>query len=164
MNQPVQAVVLHRFTVPAERVFDAWLDVTLIGRWMFGPAVRDERIVRIALEPHVGGKFSFVVNRQGTEVDHVGEYLEIDRPRLLVFTWTTRDSLPDTSRVIVEIAPLDRGCEVKVTHVMAPGWEPFVDKAAGGWTKMLTALERMFAPPGRREVSSSPATSTSLKS
>src|ERR1043166_6178068 len=112
MSMPVQAVVIHRFSVSAERVFDAWLDVALLGRWMFGPAVRDERIVQLSLEPKVGGKFSFVVNRQGTEVDHVGEYLVIDRPRLLVFTWATRDSLPNTSRVIVEITPLDQGCEV----------------------------------------------------
>ena len=149
MKNPVEAVVLHHFTASPERVFDAWLDVTLIGRWMFGPAVRDESIVRLALEPKVGGKFSFVVNRQGTEVDHVGEYLEIQRPRLLVFTWATRDSLPDTSRVIVEITPREQGCDVKLTHVMSPDWATFVDKAAASWTKMLTALEQMYAPPGR---------------
>jgi uncharacterized protein YndB with AHSA1/START domain len=149
MKTPVQAVVLHRFNVSAERVFDAWLDVTLLGRWMFGSAVRDERIVRIELEPKVGGKFSFVVDRQGTEVDHVGEYLEIERPRRLAFTWAIRENLPDTSRVIVEITPLGQGCEVKVTHEMSPEWAAFVDKAAGAWTKMLAALDRMFAPPSR---------------
>mgnify|MGYP000987488344 CR=1 FL=1 len=151
MSKPVQAVVLHRFSVPAERVFDAWRDVTLLGRWMHGPAVRDERIVRLALEPKVGGKFSFVVDRQGTEVDHVGEYLEIDRPRRLVFTWATRDTLPDTSRVIVEITPRAQGCDVKLTHEMGAQWAAFADKAAGAWTKMLTALERTFALPGRRQ-------------
>jgi uncharacterized protein YndB with AHSA1/START domain len=163
MTKPVQAVVMHRFTVSAERVFDAWLDVTLLGRWMFGPSVRDERIVQISLEPHVGGKFSFVVNRQGTEVDHVGEYLEIDRPRLLVFTWATRDTLPDKSRIIVEITPLDKGCDVKVTHVMNPEWAAYAEKAAGAWTKMLVALERMFTPPSS-QAASSPATNISLKS
>ncbi len=161
MTKPVQAVVLHRFSIAAERVFDAWLDVTLLGRWMFGPAVRDERIVRIALEPKVGGKFSFVVNRQGAEVDHVGEYLEIDRPRLLVFTWAIRENLPDMSRVVVEITPLDRGCEVKVTHVMNPKWADFADKAAGSWAKMLTALERMFTPPSSQNKSSASTTHVS---
>ena len=159
MTKPVQAVILHHFSVPAERVFDAFLDVTLLGRWMFGPAVRDERIVRLALEPKVGGTFSFVVNRQGTEVDHVGEYLEIERPRLLVFTWATRDNLPDTSRVIVEITTQDTGCDVKLTHVMSPKWAAFVDKAAGSWTQMLTTLERMFAGPARAESAGKPNTS-----
>lgn len=164
MTKPVQAVVLHRFSVSAERVFDAWLDVTLLGRWMFGPAVRDERIVRIGLEPKVGGKFSFVVDRQGTEVDHVGEYLEIDRPRLLVFTWATRDTLPDMSRVIVEITPLDQGCDVKVTHVMNPEWAAYVEKAAGAWAKMLEALDRMFTPPRSRRESPATELNPSLKS
>jgi uncharacterized protein YndB with AHSA1/START domain len=160
MTKPVQAVVLHHFSVSAERVFDAWLDVTLLGRWMYGPAVRDERIVRLQLDPRVGGKFSFVVDRQGTEVDHVGEYLEIERPHLLVFSWATRDRLPETSRVIVEIMPLGQGCDVKLTHVMEAEWAAYVDKATGAWTKMLTALERMF-PSTSSRTASAPETSLS---
>ena len=146
MKPPIQAVVFHRFAVPAERVFEAWLDPEWIGRWMYGPAVRDERIVRLSLEPRVGGKFSFVVDRQGTEVDHVGEYLEIDHPRLLVFTWATRDSLPDTSRVIVEIAPHGDGCELTLTHVMGADWAAFADRTAGSWRRMLGALDRALQP------------------
>jgi uncharacterized protein YndB with AHSA1/START domain len=150
MSQPVHAIVLHRFGVSAERIFDACLDPAWVGRWMFGPNVRDEQVVRLALEPRVGGKFSFVVNRNGTEVDHVGEYLEIERPRLLAFTWATRDTLADMSRVIIEITPRDEGCEVKLTHVMGARWSEFVDRAAGAWSKMLDALERVIGEDGSR--------------
>ncbi len=145
MNQPGTAVVSHRFTVAAERVFDAWLDPVWISRWMFGPGVRDEKIVRLSIEPRAGGKFSFVVNRQNVEIAHAGEYLEIDRPRLLVFTWATRDSLPNTSRVIVEILPCDGGCELTLTHVMGADWAAFVEKAAGSWRMMLEALADALA-------------------
>lgn len=145
MTKPVQAVVVHRFSVPAERVFDAWLDPQMLGRWMFGPDVREERIVRLTLDAKVGGAFSFVVDRQGTEIDHVGEYLEIVRPTRLVFTWGTRESLPESSRVSVEIVPRDTGCDVKVTHEMSPKWADFADRAAGSWRKMLEALERALA-------------------
>ena len=155
MKPPVAAVISHRFSVPAERVFDAWLDPVWIGRWMFGPGVRDEKIVRLAVEPRVGGKFSFVVDRQGTEVDHVGEYLEIDRPRLLVFTWATRDALPDTSRVIVEITPCDGGCELTLTHVMGAEWADFAERAAGSWRKMLAALDRARSAEARQSLQSS---------
>jgi uncharacterized protein YndB with AHSA1/START domain len=151
VSQPVHAIVLHRFGVAAERIFDACLDPAWVGRWMFGPNVRDEKVVRLALEPSVGGKFSFVVNRNGAEIEHVGEYLEIDRPRLLVFTWATRDALPDVSRVIIEIAARDEGCEVKLTHVMGANWSDFVDRAANAWAKMLDALERAI----RQEASTS---------
>lgn len=140
MNDPVCAVVTKRFTATAERVFDAWLDVGMLGRWMFGPAVREERIVRLGLTPAVGGKFSFVVDRAGTEIDHVGEYLEIERPRRLVFSWGTRDTIPESSRVTIEIVPLATGCELTLTHEMAPHWKHYADKAAGAWRKMLEAL------------------------
>jgi uncharacterized protein YndB with AHSA1/START domain len=109
---------------------------------MYGPNVRDERVVKLTLDPQVGGKFSFIVERNGTEIDHVGEYLAIDRARLLAFTWATRDNLPDTSRVIVEIIPSGPGCDVKLTHEMSPQWADFAEKAAGAWTKMLAALDR----------------------
>ena len=146
MNPPVHAVVLHRFGCSPERIFDACLDPGWVGRWMFGPNVRDEQIVRLTLEARVGGTFSFVVNRQGTEVEHVGEYLELQRPRLLVFTWATRDALPETSRVIIEIVPHAAGCDVKLTHVMGANWSAFVDRAAHAWAKMLDALERALTP------------------
>jgi uncharacterized protein YndB with AHSA1/START domain len=142
MKTPVQAVVVRRFSHSAERVFDAWLDPDILARWMFGPRVRDVKIVRLTLDARAGGNFSFVVDRHGDEVDHVGEYLEIDRPRRLVFFWATRDSLPETSRVIIEIEPLGRGCELRLTHEMGDGWAEYVQPAAGSWRQMLEALER----------------------
>lgn len=45
----------REFDVSAERVFDAWLNPDLIGRWMLGPALRAESVLRIALEPRAGG-------------------------------------------------------------------------------------------------------------
>ena len=148
MSQPVHAIVLHRFHVSAEWVFAAWFDPVWLGRWMFGPDVRDERIVKLALDPRVGGRFSFVVNRGGTEIEHVGEYLELDRPRLLVFTWATRDRLPETSRVIVDFTPRDPGCDVKLTHVRGAGWSAYVDRTAAAWSRMLDALEQAMAQEG----------------
>jgi uncharacterized protein YndB with AHSA1/START domain len=148
MTPAAHAIVLRRFDLSAERVFNAWFDPLWLGRWMSGPEVRDEHIVSLTLDARVGGRFSFVVNRQGTVVDHVGEYLELDRPRLLVFTWAMRDCLPETSRVIVEITPRDPGCEVKLTHVMGTGWSAQVDRAAGAWSKMLDALEDAIAQEG----------------
>jgi uncharacterized protein YndB with AHSA1/START domain len=140
MSQTVRTVVSHRFAVPAERIFDVWLDPEWISRWMAGPVTRNERIARLNLEPRVGGKVSIVVDRQGVEIHHVGEYLELDRPGLLVFTWGTGGSRPATSRVIVEIVPRDDGCELTLTHVMAADSTVFADKAAGAWRVILAGL------------------------
>jgi uncharacterized protein YndB with AHSA1/START domain len=133
----VKVRVTHRFNGSPERVFDAWLDPNMIGRWMF----RDEEVVRIALDPRLGGSFSFVVRRQGQEVDHVGEYFEIDRPRRLVFSWgIAQRPLPESSRVTIGVVPLETGSEVTLTHELHPDWADYASRTEAGWTRMLNAL------------------------
>jgi uncharacterized protein YndB with AHSA1/START domain len=137
----VQVRVTQRFEASAERVFDAWLDTKWIGRWMFGKALRDEEIVRLTLDVRVGGKFSFVVRRQGQEIDHVGRYLELERPRRLVFTWgIAGESDTDESRVVVEIVAREKGCELTLTHFLPAEWADYADRTREGWTKMVGAL------------------------
>ncbi len=86
MNTPQVKVVKH-FNVPVEKVFDAWLDPYMIGRWMFGPELRNEEIIKLETNPETGGTFSFVVRRDGEELDHKGTYREVKRHERLVFTW-----------------------------------------------------------------------------
>ena len=94
-----------------------------------------------------------------------GEYLAINRPHLLVFTWESRDSLADTSRVVVEIEPSDQGCALELTHVLSSDLEAFVDQAVGDWTQMLAALEqdvRATPQPHRAAVEAIPSLTTNL--
>lgn len=133
--------VTRRFSASPERVFDAWLDPAMIGRFMFGPALREEEVVRLTLDARVGGSFSFVVRRQGEEIDHIGEYLEIDRPRRLAFTWgIAQESSPDMSRVIIDIAPQETGSELTLTHELHPDWADYADRTEAAWAKMLDML------------------------
>jgi len=140
----VKVRVTRRYPASPEQVFDAWLDPAMIGKWMFGPALREEEVVRISLDPRVGGSFSFVVRRQGQEIDHVGEYLEIDRPRRLAFTWGVADE-EGSSRVIIDIVPLENGCELTLTHQLHPDWADYADRTEAAWTKMLDVLASTLA-------------------
>ncbi|HEY1170860.1 MAG TPA: SRPBCC family protein [Verrucomicrobiae bacterium] len=137
-----QAKVQRHFNVPAERVFSAWLDPLQIGHWMFGPTIRDEEIISLKTSPKVGGKFSFIVNRQGKQFDHVGEYLEIQRPTRLVFTWAVTQVGGEPSKVIIDITPMEEGCELALIHEMAPEWADFVVRSEEAWSKMLAALAK----------------------
>lgn len=139
----VLARVTRRFSEPPESTFGAWLDPAQISRWMFA----NDEVMRIALEPRVGGTFSFVVRRQGREIDHVGTYLEIDRPHRLAFTWGTADS-EERSRVIITVEPQATGSAMTVTHEMNPQWAHFVPQAEASWGKMLDALAAALPKQG----------------
>ncbi|HEX7048502.1 MAG TPA: SRPBCC family protein [Gammaproteobacteria bacterium] len=140
---PVEVRVTRHFNAPPERVFDAWLDPVMLRRWMFGPEVRDEEVVRLTLDARVGGRFSFVVRRDEEIIDHVGEYLEIARPRRLVFTWGIAGVSVDESRVVIEMKPTDAGCEFVLTHELDPDWADYADRTQAGWTHMLEALAKI---------------------
>jgi uncharacterized protein YndB with AHSA1/START domain len=151
MNQTKPfARVIRGFDAAAERVFDAWLDPKSIGRWMFGPDVRDEQIVNLAIDPHEGEAFAFVVRRSIGEFSHVGTYKEIVRPRRLSFTWAVihEGKSDGESLVMVDIRSVENGSELTLTHELAPGWENFTAQAEAAWTKMLDALARYLGSPG----------------
>jgi len=145
MSAPVNVTVSRHFSAPPERVFDAWLDPAMIGRFMFGPALRDETIIHLKVDARVGGAFSFKVRRGDMEIDHVGTYREITRPRRLVFTWGILGESVDESVVSIEITPHDDGCELTLTHEMQPQWAGFAQRVEQGWTTMLAALEGNLA-------------------
>ena len=144
-EEKISVLITRRFDASPERVFDAWLDPEMIGRWMFGPTLRDEEVLRLSVDARVGGSFSFLVRRQGQEIDHVGTYLEIDRPRRLVFTWEIAQHSADESRVIIDIVPLETGCELTLTHEMHPKWAEYASRTEAGWTKILEALGEVLA-------------------
>lgn len=140
--QPAHATVERQFEVASEKVFDAWLDADRLAQWMFGPNVRDEEIVRLTIDPKVGGRFSYVVNRNGSEIDHIGEYRAIERPDKLIFTWSVAPDPIDSSLVAIDISSLGVGCKLTLVHQLQPDWAHFVDRVAGSWNKMLEALAR----------------------
>jgi uncharacterized protein YndB with AHSA1/START domain len=137
----IRVSVSRHFDESPERLFDAWLDPEMIGNWMFGPALREEEVLRIASDARVGGSFSFLVRRQGQEIDHIGKYREIDRPRRLVFTWGIAGDSEDESLVVIEIVPQGTGAELTLTHEMDPKWADYASRAKSAWAKMLDALE-----------------------
>ena len=132
----VTVKVTHQFTQVPEAVFDAWIKGDKIRKW-FAPGMGE--MVRIAVDARVGGSFSFVQRRGLDDVDHIGTYLEFDRPTRLAFTWQVRGT-SHNSRVFVDILPKEEGCELALVHELHPHWADYKDKTAAAWTKMLTAM------------------------
>lgn len=143
MNRRPQVKVEKQFSISAERVFDAWLDTEMIERWMMGSDLRDEEILKLETNPKVGGTFSFVVRRDGEELDHKGTYREVDRPNRLVFTWGVNEEAGDESVVTIDIEPTDNGCRLTLEHELDPKWEEYAERTKEGWTLMLDKLDEV---------------------
>lgn len=139
MKAPIQLQVSHHYAAPPERVFDAWLDPDGIGRWLFATPAGEMK--RVELEARVGGRFVVEEQRGDTLARHLGQYLTIERPRRLVFSFTTDPDEPP-SRVTVEITPTDGGCALTLTHEMDPIWSEYTERTRDGWTQILTGLDR----------------------
>jgi len=135
---PVVIRVTRAFSYSAERIFDAWLDPAKASRWLF--ATPTGQMVQAEVDARVGGRFVFCDRRDGEDVEHVGEYLEIDRPRRLVFTIGVPKYDPGFDRVTVEITPKDDcSCELILTQEMSHG-DKWAAQTQEGWGKLLVTL------------------------
>jgi uncharacterized protein YndB with AHSA1/START domain len=131
-------VVTQRYAAPTERVFDAFLKVAIARRFLFATATGE--MIAADLDPRVGGRFEFVERRPDMgEVRHVGEFLEIDRPRRLVFSFGVPQFDPRMTTVGIDIRPAGEGCELTLTHEgVAPAW---AEGSKDGWARILAGLE-----------------------
>ena len=136
--EPVRVRVTRRYAASPERVFDAFLDPARAGRFMF--ATPAGQMVRADIDARVGGSYTFTDRRDGEDVEHTGRYLEIDRPRRLVFSFSVDNFATEADRVSIDIVPLETGCELTLTHEMKPEWAEYADRTSAGWTTILDGL------------------------
>jgi uncharacterized protein YndB with AHSA1/START domain len=136
-TETTRVVVTHRFAAAPERVFDAFLDVSVARRFLFATATG--QMIKAEIDPRIGGRFTFVERRPDMgDVEHVGEYLAIDRPRRLVFTFGVPQFDPRMTTVTIEIRPQGDGCELTLVNEGVPP-----DYAKGnheGWSRILDGL------------------------
>ncbi len=134
----------HQFGVPSDAVFDAWLNPDLVQRWGAGSEAESAggEVESIEIDARVGGGFVFTVIRDGEELPHHGEYLEIDRPHRLVFTWMPEPN--EHSVVSMDFQPTAEGCTVSLTHEMGQQWADYVDRTAKAWSTMLDHIGKIL--------------------
>ena len=102
------------------------------------------QIVRCEIDPRVGGAFTIVDRRNGEDVEHTGEYLELERPRRIVFSLRVEKYSPDSSRVTIDIAPLRRGCELTLTQEIKPEYASMKRRVEDGWTDIFEVAAELL--------------------
>jgi uncharacterized protein YndB with AHSA1/START domain len=145
---PAPAVVARVLPAPPDVVYDEWLDAEGMTEWMCPrPAVP----TRIQLDPKVGGRFLFEIDDEGFELSIEGEYLELDRPHRLSFTWNCSTWEPTDPDSVVTVLLEPRGADhtlMTIRHAQLP--PKLVDDHQGGWTAIGDQLEAWLGRRPRR--------------
>ena len=134
-------VVRRRIAVRRERVFEAWLDSESLAQWM---RPMDMTHATVTVDPRVGGGFRIVMHgpRAG-DVEHRGEYLAIEPPSLLSFTWISRNTDEKPTVVTIEFHERGTGTELVLTHRGLPPTQ--VEGHRKGWTDIARLLDEALA-------------------
>jgi uncharacterized protein YndB with AHSA1/START domain len=145
MDPKIEAKVSHCFKATAEQVYDAWLDPEQARVWM-AAALKSlglaGDIQRVEIDARVGGKFFFSDMRDGALARHWGTYLELGRPRRVVFTWIVDESEEASpSKVTLTIEPQADGCVATIVHELDGQWADYVAQTERGWARMLEQVE-----------------------
>jgi uncharacterized protein YndB with AHSA1/START domain len=145
MNATDQAtpvlVVRRQIAVPRERVFQAWLDSESLAHWM-RPAGTSHATVTV--DPRVGGGFRIVMDGAPHGcVEHTGEYLAIEPPSRLSFTWISKHTEQRPTVVTIEFLERGTGTELVLTHRGLPASQ--VEGHRRGWTDIVQLLDESLA-------------------
>jgi len=139
------AVVRRLLPAPPDVVYDEWLNPDGMTEWMCpAPA----RLTGISLDPRVGGRIRLEIDDEGFVLSVTGEYLQLERPRRLSFTWTssTWGSEEPESVVTVVLEPHgDAETLMTIHHAQLP--PSVLDGHEAGWRLIAAQLESRLQRP-----------------
>lgn len=142
MTDDYSVTVRREIAASPEDLFDAWLDAESLGSWLRPGTIRE---TRAETDPREGGGFRIVMVDDGdTSLLHTGTYLEIDRPRLLAFTWSSPATKFRDSIVTVTFEPASAGSTVVEIHQVGLPDEEARASHHAGWSDGLQELSRFF--------------------
>jgi uncharacterized protein YndB with AHSA1/START domain len=124
-----------------EQLYQAWLDPATMAKFMAGGD--SQKVIEARSDATVGGGF-LVVMKAETELPHKGIYKVLTPHSRMVFTWESPYS-PADSEVELLFKPVAGGTEITLNQVKFLN-EGLRDGHIGGWTKILSRLDALFAP------------------
>lgn len=134
MNRPSDRVVVQRLVnAPVDEVFAAWTDAGSLATWM-SPNGRAE----VEADVRVGGRFRVVMLGEQMQIEHTGEYLHLEPPRKLSFTWRSAYTGEGASVVTVTLRAQGDVTLLVLVHERLP--EDTAASHETGWTSILANL------------------------
>lgn len=144
MSGPGVIEIRRRLPAPVGEVFMWWTEADRLRQWMSPIGT-----VEAEVDLRVGGALRIVMRGDGVVIEHVGEYVEIEPPRRLVFTWVSRFTSVEPSLVTVELEPDGADATLlRLVHSRLP--ESIATSHEEGWGAMLDRLRSgLLAVTGR---------------
>ncbi|MES9606149.1 SRPBCC domain-containing protein [Actinomadura sp. NPDC000929] len=136
MTNAYSVTVQREIAASPEVLFDAWLDARSLGSWLRPSGIRE---TRAETDPREGGTFRIVMVDDESSILHSGTYRVIDRPRRLVFTWSSPATRHRDSVVTVTFRPSSGATVVEIHQVGLPDEEARASHRAG-WSDVLREL------------------------
>ncbi|MGH1427591.1 MAG: SRPBCC family protein [Arenicella sp.] len=138
--------VNRTISAPIDDVFDAWLDASMLAKFMLPKQGMDDPSVEN--DPRVGGKFTINMKVGDNEIPHTGEYLEMKKPNRLAFSWVSPASRDDSVVTILFTQLDERTTKVELSHVKFID-EERRDDHEGGWAHILKTLDAVVLASAR---------------
>ena len=135
--------LVRRIAASQQRVFRAWLDPQIAGRWLFATATHP--MIGIDIDARAGGSFCLTDGRYGESFEYRGDYLQIVPWRRLAFTLSTPEHRDAITRVTVDLVPRRNGCALAVTHEAVPLERATITRQR--WAGMLHGLALTLDSP-----------------
>jgi len=125
-------------------VFEAWTDPRLLQHWLCpDPGVVGE----VTCDPVVGGTYRLIMVFDHGAQMVTGEYLEVDPPYRLVFTWLTDRTAGQPTQVTVTLRPDGDLTEMTITHERLPS-DNYRASASWAWANVVDRLDRTLTRSG----------------
>jgi len=124
---------------PPDRVFRALVESQQVLAWWGQAGVY--RCTEFNSDLRVGGQWRSVgVGGESDRFTVTGEYLEVDSPRLLVYSWVASWTGDAKTTVRWELEPTEQGTRVRLRHSGLAA-HPEIAQAYRGWPRMLQWLQ-----------------------
>lgn len=150
-SPPTVVRVERVLPAPPKAVFDAWTSPELVATWL-SPTGKAE----VEADVRVGGRFRITMLGDGMRIDHHGEYLTVDPPRRLVFTWNSPYTGRTPSIVTVDLEPAGARTRLVLTHEQLP--PKHRDAHGNGWGSILANLTVVLVGASAESPASTPQT------
>lgn len=134
------------FEAPIDKVFEAWTSEEVLRRWLHvGP---DWETPTVEVDLRVGGPIRIVMRdpEDGSEYGAAGEYVVVEPPHRLVFTWVWDHDAAHPQLIELRFSEREGRTSVVMTNSAIPTGDDVRDQDRG-WRRCYDNLERALRTP-----------------